>query len=355
MAAPLRKRRRTAAGALKADIIRQIEEGKLRPGDAIRPAAELAGVYGISYVTAHKAFQQLVKDGYCRRVAGQGTFVSDNPPTSKISFVGIPALYQENPFHSHMIEELTIQAAAQRVHAVVGRGEGTVQFIKRLVHSGIKAMIRFPGTTSLSGVTETDVWRILQEHGINTVIINDFWREGGPFPHVRTDEAAGISEMMDHLIGLGHKRILLVMESVAGIRSGMVAAHREAFERHGLPYDSKYVFPLFQQWNDGKEQVLQWMLDQATAAIACYDIYALELAAEFERMGVVLGADFSLAGFDGIPETEAYGLSTVAQPIEKLASTALSLLQNSSMQEVPKLKLKPTCVFRDSTGPAPEE
>jgi len=355
MATSLKKQRRAAAGKLKADIIRQIEEGELHPGDMIRPAAELAETYGISYVTVHKAFQELVKDGYCRRVARQGTFVSDNPPICKISFVGIPAYYPSNPFHAHMIEELTIQAAAHRIHAVVGRAESTVELVKRLLKMGIRAMIRFPGTVSDSDTTETDIWQLLQKEGFATVMVNDFWREGGPFPHVRTDEAAGISEMMDHLVGLGHKRILLVMETVEGMRPGMVAAHREAFERHGLPYDSKYVFPLFPEWGHNKEKMLQWMLDEATAAIVCYDVYALELAAEFDRMGVVVGADFSVAGFDGIPAAEAYGLSTVAQPITELASTAFTLLENASLPEVPKLRLKPTCVFRDSTGPAPEE
>jgi len=355
MTSPLRNPRRAAAGQLKADIIRQIENGELRPGDMIRPTADLAEAYRISYVTVHKAFQRLVKDGYCRRVARQGTFVSDNPPRNRISFVGIPAYYQDNPFHAHMIEALTIRAATEKIHAIVGRGESTSEFIERLLKMGIKAMIRFPGAPYHSHETETDTWKLLQEHGFRTVMINDFWREGGPFPHVRTHEAAGIAEMMDHLIGLGHKRIMLVMENAPGWRSGVAVAHREAFERHGLPYDSKSVFSLFPDWHDDKEKVIQRMLNEGTAAITCYDVHALELAAEFERMGVILGADFSLAGFDGIPAAAAYGLSTVVQPIDELASTAFSLLQNPGATEVPKLKLKPACVFRDSTGPAPDE
>ena len=145
------------------------------------------------------------------------------------------------------------------------------------------------------------------------------------------------------------------MEDAPGWRSGVAVAHREALERHGLPYDSNCVFSLFPDWHGDQEKVIQRMLDEATAAITCYDVHALELAAEFDRMGVILGADFSLAGFDGIPAAAAYGLSTVVQPVAELASTAFSLLQNSNSVEVPKLKLKPKCVFRDSTGPAPEE
>jgi len=355
MASLLMKRRRAAAAKLRARIIRQIVKGELRPGSAIPPATKLAETYRISYVTAHKALQELAKDGYCRRVAGSGTFVSDNPPMNKVSFVGIPAIFQNNPFHSQMILELQMQATKERVHTIVSRGEDTLLFIKRLARTGVGAMIRYPGVKSANGATETDVWQLLQEHGIKTVMINDFWREGGPFPHVRTEEAAGISEMMDHLIGLGHERILLLTESLDITRSEAVTTHREAFERHGLPYDSSYAIPLFPEWQSSRETVVERVLSKGTAAIVCHDMYALDLAAELDRLGVVLGADFSLAGFDGIAAAEVYGLTTVVQPIEKLASTALSLIRNWSTSETPKIRLKPTCVFRESTGAAPRK
>jgi len=350
----LATRRRSAGSALRADIIGQINEGKLRPGDAIRSAASLAEEYGISYVTAHRVFRKLVKEGYCVRVGGKGTFVSDNPPTSKVTFVGIPAYHQANPFHAHMIEELTAQGAARRIYAVVGRGERTRDFIDRMVASGIKAMIRFPGAQGAGDLHEVETWKLLQEKGIRTVMINDFWHEGGPFPHVRTDEAAGISEMMDHLISLGHKRILLVMEAPMGTRPTAVQTHRRALVERGLPYDPRWVISLFPEWSDNKEGMLRRMLKQATAAVAIYDIYAVELATELRRLGVVLGRDFSLAGFDGIPEAEALGISTVVQPVPELASRAYSLLARSNTSEVPKELVKPTCAFRESTGPAPK-
>lgn len=343
--------RKTTSRALTMGIIRQIEEGRFRPGDPLPSAAELASTHGISYVTAHKAVQRLAKDGYCLRVHGKGTFVSDHPPSNRITFVGVPAYYQVEPFHAHMVEELTVQGAERRIYVMVGRGERTQDFIERMAQSNVRAMIRFPGVMFRTDLEETQIWQLLQDRGIRTVMINDFWREGGPFPHVRTDEAAGIAEMMDHLIGFGHKRILLLMESMGGARRDAIAAHQHAFERHGLPYDPGWVLPFFPGW-EKKEPMVRRILDQATAAISIYDIYASELAAEMRRLGVVLGRDFSLAGFDGIREAEVFGLSTVVQPARELVSTAYSLLLQPPQKDVPKLKLKPTCAFRGSTGPA---
>lgn len=344
------ERRSSGSRVLALDVIRRIEEGILAPGDRIPSTAELAAQHSISYVTAHKAVQRLAKDGYCLRVHGKGTFITDNPPLSRTTFVGVPAYYQVEPFHAHMVEELTVQGAQRRIYVMVGRGERTQDFIERMAQGDVRAMIRFPGGMFKTDLPETQIWQLLQDRRINTVMINDFWREGGPFPHVRTDEAAGIAEMMDHLIGFGHKRILLLMESMAGARSDAIAAHQHAFKRHGLPYDPGWVLPFFPGW-EKKEPMVRRILEEATAAISIYDIYASELAAEMRRMGVVLGRDFSLAGFDGIRETEVFGLSTVVQPVSELVSTAYSLLLQRPQKEVAKLKLKPTCAFRGSTGP----
>lgn len=345
-------RRKTACQDLTADLIRRIELGDLRPGDAIPAATGLAETYKVAYVTAHKAVQQLARDGYCVRKTGKGSFVSDRP--LRISSVGIPAYYQANPFLAHMVEELTLESALRRIHAVVGRAQHTRSFVDRLVENGVKSMIRFPGCSGPDDLDEVEIWRLLQERNISTVAVNDFWRDGGPFPHVCVDEAAGISEMMDHLIGLGHRRILLVMEMLEGARPRAVEAHRRAFARHGLPYDPRWMTALFPPWFEAKPTVLPRMMEESTAAIVIYDLYAVELAEAFRKSGVVLGRDYSLAGFDGIPEAAAYGLSTVVQPMRELVTTAFDLLQRRNAREAPKVMLKPACLFRSSTGPAPD-
>ena len=178
-------KRLTAGSALKEDIVGQIEAGKLHPGDMILSATEFAKEYDISYVTAHKVFQELVEEGYCRRVTGKGTFVSDDPPMGKVSFVAIPPYHQENPFHAHMIEELTLAGARRGIHAIVGRAVGTQDLINRMKRYGMSAMIRFPGTSTGRRLSEPEVWRLLQEQGIETVMINDFWRRSTMYGPMR--------------------------------------------------------------------------------------------------------------------------------------------------------------------------
>lgn len=343
--------RAMAGSRLTEALIQQIRSGRLKPDAPIASANDLARQYGVSYVTAHRAVKRLAERGYCTRIRGSGTFVSPPESWNLIRAVGIPAYYQSNPFFSHMVEELTLQAAAHKIQPIVGRGEGNDRFIDRLVENDVHAVIRFPGSLWGEPLSEPDVWRQLQEKRIRTVIINDFWTDGGPFPHVCTDEAVGIAEMMDHLIALGHQRILLVTESPDADRQGAIDAHRESFSRHRLAYDSGFVMSLFDDWAQDQNAVIQRMLAISTAAVFLYDLYAVEVAAAFRRQGIILGRDYSMAGFDGISEAEAAGISTVEQPAVALASTAYTLLEREWEGKPPKIKLPPRCIFRGSTGP----
>ena len=63
------------AGVLR----RNIETGRLRPGDIIQSLDRLAEEYGISRVTARQAITVLEEEGLIWRKQGKGTFVSKTP------------------------------------------------------------------------------------------------------------------------------------------------------------------------------------------------------------------------------------------------------------------------------------
>lgn len=53
-----------------------IENGELKPGDALPAEREYAEKHKISRMTVRQAFTQLVNEGYLHRVQGKGTFVA---------------------------------------------------------------------------------------------------------------------------------------------------------------------------------------------------------------------------------------------------------------------------------------
>jgi GntR family transcriptional regulator len=61
---------------IEEDVLAQITEGDLQPGDMIPPERELCEHYGVSRITVRRAISELETRGYVRRQQGKGTYVS---------------------------------------------------------------------------------------------------------------------------------------------------------------------------------------------------------------------------------------------------------------------------------------
>src|SRR5271165_705181 len=67
---------------IQATIVKRIENGQLKPGDAVDSERELARIHRVSLMTARHALTALEREGLVNRRRGAGTFVA--PP--KIHF-----------------------------------------------------------------------------------------------------------------------------------------------------------------------------------------------------------------------------------------------------------------------------
>src|SRR5438270_14090771 len=72
-------------------ILRRIEKGHLKPGDAVDSERELAKIHHVSLMTARHALGELQREGLVERRRGAGTFVA--PP--KIHFNKLTSLSEE--------------------------------------------------------------------------------------------------------------------------------------------------------------------------------------------------------------------------------------------------------------------
>jgi LacI family transcriptional regulator len=122
-------------------------------------------------------------------------------------------------------------------------------------------------------------------------------------PIVGVDYVRGIRDLVDHLVGLGHRRLAFV----TGPESSSSNAERlrgvdEALAMHpGVRID---LIPGGSRPEDG-ETVAIAVLDAhrggVTAVIAFNDLVALGLLARLRELGVDVPGELSVAGFDDIP------------------------------------------------------
>src|SRR5437868_13973643 len=78
----VRKNGLPAYKRIQGTILKRLESGQLRPGDAVDSERELAKIHGVSLMTARHALAGLEREGMVVRRRGAGTFIA--PP--KIHF-----------------------------------------------------------------------------------------------------------------------------------------------------------------------------------------------------------------------------------------------------------------------------
>jgi LacI family transcriptional regulator len=178
-------------------------------------------------------------------------------------------------------------------------------------------------------------------------------------PSVTADNLAGATAVVEHLLGLGHRRIGFI----AG-RSSLAAAwsreegYRRALVEAGVPVDPALIGR--GDFNPESAVPLARVLldrpDRPTAIFAASDGMALEVLKIAKELGLDVPGDLSVVGFDNIPESALAepGLTTVDQSMYRLGFEAARMLKSlvTGEWEGPRQILLPTrIVVRGSTAP----
>ncbi len=121
---------------LKDLIIGRISSGDLRPADRVPSENELVEAMSVSRMTANRALRELTDEGYVKRVAGRGTFVSDFRARSHVLEVHNIADEIKRRGHLHTCE--VIRQSRQHARGEVAKAlhveQGADVFHLLLVH-----------------------------------------------------------------------------------------------------------------------------------------------------------------------------------------------------------------------------
>lgn len=178
---------------------------------------------------------------------------------------------------------------------------------------------------------------------------------------VNPDYSDGASQLMKHLLALGHRRIGLV----CGVARPTLAqdrldAYRQGLQMAGLPFDENLVIRCGSTMADGHRAAMQLLQckPRPTAILAINDLLAFGVLRALAKSGLRVPADLSVAGFDDI-DASAYTnppLTTVQGHAEEMGRIALRLiLERMSNAERPpqNIRIPAQLIERESTGPAP--
>jgi len=154
----------------------------------------------------------------------------------------------------------------------------------------------------------------------------------GRLPYIGADERTGIHLAVDHLIALGHRRLVCLagpQDTSTGLERA--AAFREALRGHGVPRTRHEVTPCAAYTEaagaEAAERLLATTLD-FTAIIAGNDLIALGVLGALARVGLSCPADVSLIGFNDLPLVDKLTppLTTVRLPLREMGRRAAQSL-----------------------------
>jgi LacI family transcriptional regulator len=177
------------------------------------------------------------------------------------------------------------------------------------------------------------------------------------FNFIELDGQTGCMALMNHLVGLGHRRIAFIgAPSYLTLQASRFAGYREGLISAGLPLEAELVMEGDMTRAGGYRCGLSLLdLAKPPTAIACVnDLTAIGVLHAAHERGLVVGCDLAISGFDGIEETEHTHppLTTLVHPVYDIARSLMRLLlQELSGEPVAdrRMRVVPELVIREST------
>jgi LacI family transcriptional regulator len=232
-----------------------------------------------------------------------------------------------------------------------------VRYLERLRDFRVDAVILAGGELQAPGHRE-EREKYLEQMERNGVAVVTIGRYARPGSSLVLDNAGGIRTLVDHLVGLGHRRIA----HIAGVPGSSATierlrAYEAALEAHGLPVDPSLVCDGDFGRQSGAHAAEAFMSapHPPTAIIAANDEMAAGCIRALRRRGVRVPEDVSVVGFNDVPTAADCEppLTTIRLPLRHVGARAVQMaLEVRSGDQVASEEVAGELVVRQSTGPA---
>jgi DNA-binding LacI/PurR family transcriptional regulator len=171
---------------------------------------------------------------------------------------------------------------------------------------------------------------------------SDLSGAGTDFPYLDVDSKGGMHQLTQHLIALGHQRIAFISAPMNLLfASHRLEGYREALAANGVSFDETLVTvgELTEHSGHAAGRELLSRPERPTAIIACNDLMALGVISAAQGLGMTVGRDVAVAGFDDVSLAEHAHppLTTVRQPIyeigQRICEMLICLLQEGTLKQ----------------------
>lgn len=227
-----------------------------------------------------------------------------------------------SPFHAELVEHLHTAAEEVGYDLVL-----STQTRTRDEHTAVETLLAFRSEALilLGPTAPADTLASLDQKA--PVIVVGRRIADGELDVVRSADDEGVGQIVDHMVGLGHRAIAYVDGGKGVIATDRRRGYRTAMRRHGL--DAHIRVLRGDNTEAAGERAARQLLDSGdlpTAVVAYNDQCAIGVFAALQRAGVAVPGEVSVAGYDDdtLSRLSCFNLTTVSQEAQEQARYAVA-------------------------------
>ncbi|MFI5915726.1 LacI family DNA-binding transcriptional regulator [Dactylosporangium sp. NPDC051541] len=255
-----------------------------------------------------------------------------------------------NPFYNEIILGAQIAAAEAGYTVLIADAQESGALERRTLERALPSLAGIVLATSR--MPDSAIRVMAKQRPV--VVLN---RAVADVPSVITDNRHGIRQAVEHLAGLGHRRVTYAAGPEASWADGIRwRSLREAAAELGVR--ARRIGPFSPTVAGGAGAAAELRNRPVGAVVAYNDLIAIGIIRGLAGAGVRLPAELSVVGFDNIFAADLVtpGLTTVAAPLRAMGATAvqhlLAIVRGTRSPVLEPVSLPCRLVVRGSTAAA---
>ncbi len=351
---PISNERNHPARAGRAERIKIQDVARLAQVSLSTVSGVLNGKANVRPETRQRVLNVIAQLGYTPNV------FASNLARRSTRLIGIIVSDLLNPFFAEIAKALDSEARAHGYETFLA----STSFHPEQQCAAVRQMLalRVAGVAMMTSENDPEAFALLKTSGTPAVYLDNMHNA----PHVgtvRVDKRHGMFVAVQHLLELGHRRILLVKNSQGGASEPPMFSHLErqmGFEEALHQYNSRemdvHIVDEPGEPAAAGLRAIQKALAQYTftAVVAINDLVALGAFRGLQAAGLSIPRDVSVVGFDNTYLCEYLHppLTTVATPRADLASSVIEMLLGHMQNDghAREKLLAASIVLRESTA-----
>jgi GntR family transcriptional regulator of arabinose operon len=296
-------------------ILGDITSGLFQPGDRLPTEAALAKTFSASRTTIARAMRDLKRKGLVNRQRGAGTHIA----MQQEKHVALLAPFTHDPsdlgwiggqIHAHLSALAAHRRDHLRLQIVTGNGGNRLDQMmtaaRALINQGIAGVFYYPVELPQNEAHYNQmVVDKLQSAGMAVICVDRdivSFPDRSKLPLVTYDTRRAGYLVTDHMVKQGRKRIAFIGSPfVSSAASDRLRGYCDAMEDNGLTVDKSLIRPAALEELDSTFSETLMKQCKPDAVVCKMDHYAALVGRHLMGMGLTIGKDILLAGFDDDP------------------------------------------------------